>query len=720
MQNNKYCPNCHILLNEYDKKRCSNCGFFIKKENKIFAKINKLLKKILKSPLFKILLLGLFVFLIIYFIRFVIFYYSEFKVTINTIPENTNVYIDDIDMGKPPITLVVNSSDYELKLVNDLCVDFEKTITFEKDKKYNFELEYSPEKTFNEALRIFNKKNYEDAIGLFKKSLSLGNIKSYSYIGDCCKETGCKRTVTQAEDDSENEEENTDENDDSQYEENTEENEEEEQEEPEYETEPIYEWYEKGADWGDIRAIKKLAYYYYNKYYIENYIKKSLELFEKCAEFNDGECSYILYENYFNGVQDIKKDTQKAVEFLKKSAELKYVDALEVLGEYYFTGKYVEKNYNKAVELLKESIDLGNFDAYDVLGKILFDKNYEKYNISDALSYFKKATTSKYAMKTLGSVYYYGNGVEKNIDEAEKWLQKGIELRDTDESAFLLGEIYFNKKDYVKAFNFYKTASANETNENAMNQLAYCYRHGFGIEKSKFDAFGFYQQSARLGNIDAFGALGEFYYKGLHPDVNIKRAVRYLKKAADGGNIKAMINLGIYHSSDCSYSNLIRMINYKYEKLKESEEEEQEEEEHEQEEELIQPEKIVNLKCKKQDFAKSAELFNRAANLNNPIAMKKLAELYKLGKGVDKDIEKAEYWLKKSNDYKVDEYFESELIEQKLIDEIIKEVIIDEEIAAQKRIEEKLIEQKRNQEINLEEYEEEVIEEEEDSEEENE
>jgi len=69
-------------------------------------------------------------------------------------------------------------------------------------------------------------------------------------------------------------------------------------------------------------------------------------------------------------------------------------------------------------------------------------------DLSKALTYFKQSAEldNQFSINQLGQIYYNGwYGVEKNHNEAEKWLLKGQELGN-EESKNLLKDVRKNKK----------------------------------------------------------------------------------------------------------------------------------------------------------------------------------------------------------------------------------------------------------------------------------
>ena len=76
----------------------------------------------------------------------------------------------------------------------------------------------------------------------------------------------------------------------------------------------------------------------------------------------------------------------------------------------------------------------------------------------------------------MGNMYYCGEGVEKDYDEAAKWYRTAAEQGD-QEAWYKLGNMYYRgegvKKDTAEAAKWYQKA-AEQGHEEARRLLAFC------------------------------------------------------------------------------------------------------------------------------------------------------------------------------------------------------------------------------------------------------
>ena len=120
------------------------------------------------------------------------------------------------------------------------------------------------------------------------------------------------------------------------------------------------------------------------------------------------------------------------------------------------------------------------------------------------------------------------------------------------------------------------------------------------------DRFNRQLNSAKAGKIKAMYDVGKLYERGRGTNVDLKLAVEWYQKAADGGQTSAQSRLGIMYFEGRGV---------------------------------------------KQDYNKALQLLNSAAKDNVPSAQYQLANMYELGTGVTQNLEKAIHWYNESDKY---------------------------------------------------------------------
>lgn len=169
------------------------------------------------------------------------------------------------------------------------------------------------------------------------------------------------------------------------------------------------------------------------------------------------------------------------------------------------------------------------------------------------------------------------------------------------------GMRYYKKGKYTEAVEFLKKEAA-ENHPTAQYLLGECYYYGRGVKLDYSKAFEWYRNSAVNGLPSAFCALGRCYQKGHGVNKNLGEAFENYKKAADADNgiADAQCWLGNYYRGGRG------------------------------------PDKTPK-------YIKAFEYFKRAADQNHVEGLRGLAWCYKNGRGIGKDIAKADALHAKAN-----------------------------------------------------------------------
>ena len=269
------------------------------------------------------------------------------------------------------------------------------------------------------------------------------------------------------------------------------------------------------------------------------------------------------------------EDTAKAIDYLKQSASLGYVDALVQLAWHYYWGEGVERDvrlainlytsaaeagslgaavklarsyitgekgvmaadYDKAINLLQPHLEsgLGEVDylmAYAVRGKCDMKNAYSWEQAVQAFEYMQKAAEEGYveAMHELAQYYIDGYGVFAEDNEAEKqWLQKYIDnggtLTDEENTALQSDEEWADYSRNMLVNNIKTIVEANK--ERIENPLEMIYAEGC------LNAMNVMLNAAQLGEANALINLGHWGLNKLKTDP--EEAKKYISVACKGG-----------------------------------------------------------------------------------------------------------------------------------------------------------------------------------------
>ena len=155
------------------------------------------------------------------------------------------------------------------------------------------------------------------------------------------------------------------------------------------------------------------------------------------------------------------------------------------------------------------------------------------------------------AQITMGLMYDYGHGVDKDPAESIKWYrmaaEQGEPLVQLD-----LGIKYFQgqgvKQNYQEAAKWWEM-SANAGVADSQFNLGLMYYRGIGFEKDFEKASGLFEKAAEQGHGNAQYSLAVMYAFGQHNQKDYQTALKWFRKAAAQDVAQAQFNLGVFHEN---------------------------------------------------------------------------------------------------------------------------------------------------------------------------
>ena len=366
---------------------------------------------------------------------------------------------------------------------------------------------------------------------------------------------------------------------------------------------------------GDMFAQKIMGHYYYNGHFVEQDNRNAIEWWEKSAEQGDAVSQYNCGVMYDNGL-GVEQSYEKAIYWYEKSAEQGYVYAQNNLACMYYKGKGVERDYEKAIVLYKKAAEQGHPDAQYRLAWMYdygegIERAYDK-----AVYWYEKAAEQgdRSAQFNLAQMYEEGIGVERSYKKAVYWYEKSSSYE-------ALGDIYSEgrvgvrkniKKAqdyYKKAFNEYKELLAVKGNYFTQRDIADAYEHGKGVEIDTAQANYWWKEYAKA-----------------------------IQTGAENGDCKAQLNLGLLYEKGEVLQQSFEKAAYWYGKSMEQGGEYAT---------CRLAELYANGLLGKRDISKAIELYKKVG-LSIYQGFECIGELYYEGRGVERDLRKAEYYYKKA------------------------------------------------------------------------
>jgi TPR repeat protein len=170
------------------------------------------------------------------------------------------------------------------------------------------------------------------------------------------------------------------------------------------------------------------------------------------------------------------------------------------------------------------------------------------------------------AMFLLGSCYLFGEGVEKDYREAQRWFRRAADLGDAC-AQYQIGKLYYwgqgVARDHNQAAFWAYQAVSNGAGPHAEAYIGWCYERGAGLPKNMTNAFVFYRAAADEGVAWSQTNLAEMYEKGNGVQKDIRLAAALYEKAARNGEDTGMCRWARYlESGEAGVTNRTEAVNW--------------------------------------------------------------------------------------------------------------------------------------------------------------
>lgn len=295
----------------------------------------------------------------------------------------------------------------------------------------------------------------------------------------------------------------------------------------------------------------------------------------------------------------VSRDPERAEQLLRNAVKRGQSGAMRLLGEAYLKGDPLPLQPSRGETLLTQSAQAGDTTAMSLLGEAYLDGTLEG-NPSEGIRLLTQAAQEGdgYAMVVLGRAYREGNGVQRDLNEANRWLTRARNAGHESAADALM----YVQRDLGAAGNIQALiAAANGGHPGAMADLGQAYLDGKGVPRDQAQAETWLEQAHQAGHAGAAASLGRMYLER----GDSKRGIDYLNTAATRGHDGARTDLG---------------------------------------------EAYLTGKNVERDVARGFALLTAAAESGSPHAAFMLGDAYQHGKGVEQDAEFAERWYQQASD----------------------------------------------------------------------
>jgi len=150
------------------------------------------------------------------------------------------------------------------------------------------------------------------------------------------------------------------------------------------------------------------------------------------------------------------------------------------------------------------------------------------------------------AMRALAMAYGKGDGVDQDVEEAERWTEKAANLGDAEAQSEMANILRIYNRDLNKAFDWEQRA-AEQGLPQAQHNLAVCFQDGIGTSANPEKMFYWYKKAAENGYTESKRILANCYIRGNGTSPDIKQGVYWMQQAAGEGDAEAKMRLGTYY-----------------------------------------------------------------------------------------------------------------------------------------------------------------------------
>jgi TPR repeat protein len=200
---------------------------------------------------------------------------------------------------------------------------------------------------------------------------------------------------------------------------------------------------------------------------------------------------------------------------------------------------YITGAYKQALAVLKPLAEAGDPGAQKIMG-IMYDygQGVEKDPEQALFWYTLSANQGDPAVQyQVGAKYFRGDGVAQDYHEAARWWEQAANGGQVD-AQFNLGLMYYRalsvQRNNQRAAELFRQA-ADQGHSYAQYSLAVMYSFGQGVQKDFDAAFQWFRKSAQQGVAEAQFNMGVYYDNGYGVDKNPAEAKLWYERASAQG-----------------------------------------------------------------------------------------------------------------------------------------------------------------------------------------
>jgi TPR repeat protein len=168
------------------------------------------------------------------------------------------------------------------------------------------------------------------------------------------------------------------------------------------------------------------------------------------------------------------------------------------------------------------------------------------------MQHFQRAAelSLPYAMTAYAMMLMEGIGVSVDVNTAQIWLKKAIELEDPN-AQWLLGKIYMEGRNLAGGPRFHEAfdllhESASKGISQAQHLMALMHEYGLGVPQNFDEAMRWYNEASQNSNIESMYNLALMYTYGRGTDQDFRKASSLFDKAARLNHAASIYYIGLF------------------------------------------------------------------------------------------------------------------------------------------------------------------------------
>lgn len=303
--------------------------------------------------------------------------------------------------------------------------------------------------------------------------------------------------------------------------------------------EKALEWMMKAAEFGSVEAYNNIGAYYMNGRGVEKNEKEAIAWFEKAAE-GGSPANLALCYFYGDGVKkDYKKSMELCLQTLNSGSSGLRSEANEAywyIATMYRDGLGVKQDFKTSLEWYEKGIEAGDPDCMFAAAQQYMEGWGVEKDPERAIALCEMgAGDTAYGNEQLGQMYLLGRVVDRNVEKAIFYLEKGGKLGSIA-SYIILGDLYAEGLGLVET-NLTKAVEYYEKGVGLGFSIG-CSRLGrlYAEKMSPPDyekAAAWFAKGAEMGSASCLVLIGSCYEKGQGVTADPESAVGYYYKAVE-------------------------------------------------------------------------------------------------------------------------------------------------------------------------------------------